>query len=168
MAPASNLADRILDGGVDVGVIDQASLTVVQLLVLPFTVPDEVLAALGPGKRHSVLPAWRAQGWLEPHLVLEFYFPAHQLWQVALTGTTRDRLRTGQSTGVLVDVTPVDNYFQAVIVRGAVLELVDPWRVEVPSGVVRQARGRTQCWKGHQVDLDTVRQQALSWPWQRR
>jgi hypothetical protein len=92
-----------------------------------------------------------------------FYLPHAQLWQVALTGTTLDRMRAGRSTGVLVDVTPLPNYFAAVIVRAAVLELSDPWRLEVPTGVVRQGRGRTFLWRatGPQVDLDAIRTSVL-------
>lgn len=62
------------------------------------------------------------------------------------------------------NVTPVDNYFQAVLVRAAVRELIDPWRVEATTGEVRQARGRTHCWPatGPYIDLDRVRLETLA------
>lgn len=94
----------------------------------------------GPGP----LAAWAQQRWLEPHLVAVLELKHLGLRQVRLMRQADRTLEELGKRGKVLGHVTVPTRFHASVLTDAVLQQVDPWRVQTPSGVVQQ--GRTHTW----------------------
>jgi DNA-binding transcriptional regulator YdaS (Cro superfamily) len=92
----------------------------------------------------GVLPAWRQRQWLEPHVVAVLELPGLGLRQVAISRASDRTLPDLRKRGRIRTHTTVATRFHATALAYALLQQVDPWRVQSPAGVVKQ--GRTQTW----------------------
>lgn len=97
----------------------------------------------GPG----VLPAWRERRWLEPHLIAVLELPRLGLRQVTVSRATNRTLSAVAKRGKVLSHTTVPSRFHATVLTSTVLDLVGPWRIQTPPGVIKQ--GRTQTWSSN-------------------
>lgn len=96
-------------------------------------------------RRHkNVLPAWKKQGWLDPHMVVILDFPQFGFRQVASAKVTSRGFSEVHRRGNLIEQRVVANKFAASILTYELLAAIDPWRLCVPADLVRQ--GRTWAW----------------------
>jgi hypothetical protein len=103
----------------------------------------------------GISPVWRERRWLEQHLVGVLELPQLGLRQVAtsrVAGRTNELRRRGE----LIDFTTVPTRFHAVVLVHELLQLLDPWRIQVPARLVKQ--GHTQAWTTDApvIDLDQL------------
>ncbi len=103
---------------------------------------DAIAASAAPAGT-GVLPAWRQQKWLEPHLVAVLEL-AGGLRQVAITRASDRAMPELRKRGKVVSHTTLGTRFHATALAAALLTQLDPWRVMTPPGAVKQ--GRTQTW----------------------
>ncbi len=94
-----------------------------------------------------VNPAWKKQGWLEPHVLAVVELSrlgvcAPRIARADGDQKTRERMRAGG--GVIVDQDVFPNRFAAQVAKGELLALVAEWRVVLPHGLI--SRGRTETW----------------------
>lgn len=119
----------------------------------------EAIARIALPHGAGILPTWRAQNWLEPHLVAILEVPgvpAYGLRQIA-TGRLAGRpVADLRRRGQMVDFTTVPTRFHATLLVHAVLTTVLPWRIH-PRGLTLSA-GPTRAFAGDapQLDLDAV------------
>lgn len=92
-------------------------------------------------------PAWKAQGWLEPHVlaIVELERLGVCVPRIARADgdqKTRERMRAGG--GVVLEEAVFPNRFAAQVAKGQLLDEVGRWRVLLPEGAL--SRGRTETW----------------------
>lgn len=95
-----------------------------------------------PARRRRLPEAWGEQGWLDQHMVAVIDIPRANALQVTFARMDHRPLQRMQRRGQLVDFTVVDTRFHATLLVGAVLELVDPWRVKLAGQWTKQGPGQ--------------------------
>lgn len=95
------------------------------------------------GARGGDLDAWRAQGWLEPHRVMVLDVGGG-LRRAALSRDSHNTVTRMRRSALVLDGVVVSNRFTGALVRRAVLQAVDGWRIEARPELV--AKGHTQVW----------------------
>lgn len=103
-------------------------------------------------KGRGVLPAWRSQGWLEPHVVLVLHLSGLQLFQAVITKAGGRAMEDIRRRGTIIDLTTVPTKFHATVLVNELLTRVEPWRV-VPTPKML-ATGRTQVWADDSPRID--------------
>lgn len=98
------------------------------------------------GRGAGLNPAWKRDGWLEPHMLTIVLLRDRG---VLVPRITRDdskdssrRLRA--DGGVVIESIEFRNRFRAQVARGELLQAVAAWRVVIPAGGV--SRGGPQAW----------------------
>ncbi len=94
-----------------------------------------------------VNPAWKEQGWLEPHVLAVVQLErlgvcVPRIARADGDQKTRERMRAGG--GVIIDQDVFPNRFAAQVAKGELLAEVAAWRVILPHGAIN--RGRTETW----------------------
>lgn len=105
-----------------------------------------------------LLPAWKKNGWLEPHILAVVHLErlgvcVPRIARANGDQKTRDRLRA--DGGVIVDQGIFPNRFAAQIAKGQILEQAGAWRIVIPHGYA--TRGRTEAW------LEAAPRERVSW-----
>lgn len=95
-----------------------------------------------PARRRRLPPAWAKQGWLDQHMVAILDIPQANAVQVTFARMDRRPLQRMKRRGDLIDSTVVETRFHATLLAGAVLELVDPWRVKLSDQWTKQGSGQ--------------------------
>lgn len=115
----------------------------------------QALKGLARRRRRGILPAWREQRWLEPHLVAVIEHRSTGLRQVAVARTD-GRVDQLKRRGELVDFVEVPTRFHATLLVAAVLEVITPWRVVAAKSLIGQ--GNTIAWSPDApvVDLSAI------------
>ncbi|MFH5211555.1 hypothetical protein [Antrihabitans spumae] len=116
----------------------------------------EAIIQLALPRGRGVLPAWRKQGWLEPHVVTVIEIVGHPWRQVVVSNGKARSIAETKRRGTLVDVARVPTRFHAVVLAHEVMESVTPWRVHPLPRIL--AQGRTQVWSrdAPAVDLSVI------------
>ena len=94
--------------------------------------------------RRGILPAWRKQHWLDPHLVVVLRLHNLGLHQVVVSRGSSRAMQELRRRGVVVDETTVDSRFHGTALAHELLQAVDPWRAVSSPALVKQ--GHTQTW----------------------
>lgn len=96
---------------------------------------------------------WEQQGWLESHFVYVLHLPRLEVYRI---GITRQLSRAIKPNDHLVDVVRVPNRLAATLIRLEVLEMIEPWRKELPKH--RLEDGGASVWRhsGPSVDLHSL------------
>lgn len=104
----------------------------------------------------SILPAWRKQGWLNPHTVAILEIHRRPWHQVAVTNATPRALTELRRRGTIIDNITQPTRFHAQVLAHAVITRQQAWRVHPTPE--RLAAGRTQVWMADAppVDLATL------------
>lgn len=107
----------------------------------------------------GILPAWKKQNWLDPHLVVILRIKSAGIYQIATTRHTLTARKELRRRGRIVDSTTVPTRFHATLVTHHVLKEVRPWRFRPGPGAV--AQGYTQAWldDAPRIKLDHAAQQ---------
>lgn len=92
----------------------------------------------------AILPAWREQGWLDPHTVAIIAIHAKPWMQVAVTNASTRALGELRRRGTLVTSRTVPTRFHAQVLAHAVMVRQQAWRVHPAPRYL--AAGRTQAW----------------------
>ena len=100
----------------------------------------------------AILPAWRKQGWLDPHTVAIIAIHNRPWHQIAVTNGTRRALRELHRRGATVDHLTVPTRFDAWILMHAAMTRQAAWRVH-PAAHLLQV-GRTQVWMADAPPVD--------------
>lgn len=95
-----------------------------------------------PSRRRQLPAAWAKQGWLDQHMVAILDIPRANALQVTFARMDPRPLQRMQRRGDLVDSAVVATRFHATLLAGAVLELVDPWRVKLADQWTKQGSGQ--------------------------
>lgn len=95
-----------------------------------------------PPRRRRVPKEWVDRGWLDQHMVAVIDIPSAHAKQVTFARMDHRPLQRMQRRGELVDFTVVDTRFHATVLVGAVLELVEPWRVKLAGRWTKQGPGQ--------------------------
>lgn len=116
----------------------------------------EAITQLALPKGRGILPAWRKQGWLDPHVVTVIEVAGQPWRQVVVSNGKARSMAETKRRGNVVDVTTVPTRFHAVVLAHEVMELVKPWRVHPLPRIL--AQGRTQVWTqdAPAVDLSVI------------
>lgn len=109
----------------------------------------EAIARVQLARGAGILPRWREQGWLEPHLVAVIQIPdvpAYGLRQLALARIAGRPVADLRRRGELVDFTTVETRFHANLLIHSTLTSVRPWRIQptalrLPAGPTRAFAG---------------------------
>ena len=110
-----------------------------------------------PKRRRRIPPAWIEQQWLDPHIVAILDLPYAQAHQIAFARMEGRPLSRLKNRGKMLDFRVVPTRFHATLLVGAVLEVVDPWRVVLARQWTKQGPG--QGWmaaEAPQVSLDEL------------
>lgn len=114
----------------------------------------ESLARIKLPKRRGILAAWRHQRWLEPHMVGVLELPQLGVRQVAVSRVGDRTVQEMRRRGQVVDFTVVDTRFHATVLTHALLRRLDPWRIQLPAGLVKQGHTRAWTTDAPTIDLD--------------
>lgn len=105
----------------------------------------DAIAKLGLARGKGILPAWRTQGWLLPHVVAVLDHVESMPWrQVVVTIGDTAALAKFRRRGELVDVATLPSRFHAQLVAHAMMVELANWRVHPADHIL--AAGRTQVW----------------------
>jgi hypothetical protein len=72
--------------------------------------------------------------------------------QVAVSRVGDRTVHEMRRRGQVVDFTVVDTRFHATVLTHALLRRLDPWRIQLPAGLVKQ--GHTQAWTTDAPTID--------------
>ena len=111
----------------------------------------EAIERIALPKHRGVLPAWREQNWLEPHLVAVVGIPGLRLRQIAVSRIAGRQLEDLRRRGAFLDYTTVPTRFHATILVHELLTQLRPWRIQAPETV---KQGRTQTWADDAPDTN--------------
>lgn len=107
----------------------------------------------------SILPAWRKQGWLDPHAVAIIEIRGKPWLQVAVTNGSRRALGELRRRGATVANLTLPTRFHAQVLAHAVMTRQQAWRVH-PSRQ-RLTAGRTQVWMSDAPVVDLANEAKL-------
>lgn len=98
------------------------------------------------GRGAGVNPAWKRDGWLEPHMLTIVLLQDRGVLVPRITrGGSKDSSRRLRADGgVVIESIEFRNRFRAQVARGELLQAVSEWRVVVPAGGI--SRGGPQAW----------------------
>jgi transcriptional regulator with XRE-family HTH domain len=115
----------------------------------------EAIRSVALPRGRGILPAWRERQWIEPHLVAVVEVPRTGLGlrQVAVTRVAGRALQDLHRRGQVLDFTTVETRFHATALAHELLRMLDPWRVQPPASLVKQAPTRTWVADAPTVDL---------------
>lgn len=112
----------------------------------------DAIARIALPKGRGILPAWRKQGWLEPHVVAVIAVTGQPWRQVVISNGTSRSMAETKRRGTVLDVTTVPTRFHAVVLAHEVMERVKPWRVNPLPRIL--AHGRTHVWAQDAPSVD--------------
>lgn len=96
------------------------------------------------GRRRGNLAEYRGRGWLDQHRVLVLEEPDTPLRRVVVVRDEPSLIRRVVRESRIVDITIADSKFAGDQIRYWLLDMVRPWRLELPKR--KHPRGHTQVW----------------------
>jgi hypothetical protein len=118
------------------------------------TYARDAVAGLGRGRGAGILPAWRKQNWLEPHMVAVLDLDQLGLRQVGIARVSGRQVADLRRRGEVIDFSTVPTRLHATVLAQTVLDTVQAWRIRPRAGLVSVAPTRVFAADAPATDLD--------------